>query len=58
MATDYCVKFTALDSISEGFNTYIIKDAVKGVNINDDDSKNSIKEMKKRGINIITSKNI
>ena len=39
LATDYCVKFTALDSVKEGFRTFVIKDAVRGVNINKDDSK-------------------
>ena len=39
LATDYCVKFTAFDSAKEGFKTFVIKDAVRGVNINKDDSK-------------------
>lgn len=56
LAIDYCVKFTALDSLSEGFDTYIIKDAVRGVNINKDDSKIALKEMKDKGIKIIISK--
>ena len=56
LATDYCVKFTALDSAKEGFKTYVIKDAVKGVNVQKDDSKNAFNEMKQVGIRIITSK--
>lgn len=58
LATDFCVKFTALDSAKEGFKTLVIKDAVRGVNINKDDSKNSFKEMKENGVKIITSKSI
>ncbi len=58
LATDYCVKFTAFDSVKEGFKTVVIKDAVKGVNINKDDSRNSFKEMKEKRIKIITSKSI
>jgi nicotinamidase/pyrazinamidase len=58
LATDYCVKFTALDSAKEGFKTYVIKDAVRGVNITKDDSKKSFKEMKESGVKIITSKSI
>ena len=58
LATDYCVKFTALDSVKEGFKTYVIKDAVRGVNVSKDDSKKAIVEMKEKGIKIITSKRI
>src|SRR5579871_1082201 len=32
LATDYCVKFTALDSVQAGFKTYFIADASRGVN--------------------------
>ncbi|PID61408.1 MAG: nicotinamidase/pyrazinamidase [Ignavibacteriae bacterium] len=56
LATDYCVKFTALDSVSEGFKTYLFKDAVKGVNVKKDDSKKAIDEMRTAGVKIITSK--
>ena len=53
LATDYCVKFTALDSEKEGFKTFVIKDAVKGVNINKDDSEKAFAEMKENGIRIV-----
>lgn len=31
LATDYCVHFTALDAAREGFQVYVIEDAVRGV---------------------------
>lgn len=31
LAADYCVKYTALDSVAEGFKTYVVRDATKGV---------------------------
>jgi nicotinamidase/pyrazinamidase len=31
LAADYCVYFTALDSIQEGFKTFIIEDATKAI---------------------------
>ncbi len=58
LATDYCVKFTALDSVKEGFETFILKDAVRGVNVNKEDSKKAFIEMRKNGIKIITSRKI
>lgn len=58
LATDYCVKFTALDAAQFGFKTFLIKDASRGVNLHADDVKNSIAEMKRAGIEIIQSSDI
>lgn len=33
LATDYCVKFSALDAVREGFVTYVIEDGCRGVNL-------------------------
>jgi nicotinamidase/pyrazinamidase len=55
LAADYCVKFTAFDSVEEGFKTYVIKDATRGVNVKKDDSKRAFSEMKKKGIKVINS---
>ncbi len=53
LATDYCVKFTALDSTKEGFNTYLIKDGCRGVNLIEGDVDKAIEEMKLAGVIII-----
>ena len=53
LATDYCVKFTALDAVKLGFKTSLIIDACRGVNIQKDDSDKAVQEMKLKGINII-----
>ena len=55
LATDYCVKFTALDAVGLGFKTSLIIDACRGVNIQRDDSDKAVQEMKLKGINIIKS---
>lgn len=34
LATDYCVKSTVLDALSNGFDTYFLADAAKGVEVN------------------------
>ena len=51
LATDYCVKFTALDSVKSGFKTYFIEDISKGVN--PISVASSIEEMKSVGVSII-----
>jgi len=58
LATDYCVKFTVLDGISEGFKTYLIADATKGVNIHKEDSDLAIQHMETAGAQIIFSKSL
>lgn len=51
LATDYCVKFTAFDACALGFWTYVITDGVTGL----DDAEDALKEMKEKGIELITS---
>jgi nicotinamidase/pyrazinamidase len=55
LATDYCVKYSALDSTSLGIRTSVIEDACRGVNLRPDDSKTAIAEMRKAGAFIINS---
>lgn len=55
LATDYCVKFTVLDALKFGFNTYLIQDGCRGVNMNPDDSYKAIEEIKKEGVTIVNS---
>ena len=45
IATDYCVKYSAIDALKVGFNVKLLIDAIKGVDVNPGDSKQAIKEM-------------
>ncbi|WP_456325069.1 bifunctional nicotinamidase/pyrazinamidase [Desulfonauticus submarinus] len=58
LATDYCVKFTALDGVDLGYETYVIIDGCRAVNINPQDEEKAIQEMKARGVKIITREQI
>lgn len=55
LATDYCVKASALDAITLGFNTFVIEDAVKGLEVNQGDVDRSKEEMKASGVRLIHS---
>jgi nicotinamidase/pyrazinamidase len=55
LATDYCVKFTALDARMLGFNTFLIEDASRGVNVKPGDVAAAVEECKQTGVHIITS---
>lgn len=50
LALDYCVKFTALDAVSEGFQTKLYLDGTRAVNINQNDGENAVNELKKAGV--------
>ncbi|MEY4927121.1 MAG: nicotinamidase [Bacteroidota bacterium] len=58
LATDYCVKFTALDAVFLGFNTFLIEDACRGVNLQKNDVTDAIKAMCEKGVHIIQSHEI
>lgn len=55
LATDYCVKFTALDAAQMGFKTHLIEDASRGVNLRPDDVKKAVAEMRQAGVAVIQS---
>lgn len=58
LATDYCVKYTVLDAISEGFETYLVEDATRGVNILPEDSQKAVQEMVQAGARVIHSESM
>jgi nicotinamidase/pyrazinamidase len=56
LATDYCVKFSALDALAMGFRTHVIEDACRGVNLTSNDVKDALAEMKFAGVQIVRSR--
>jgi len=55
LATDYCVKFTALDSVALGFDTRLVLDGCRGVNLDPADSDKAVQEMQDAGVQVVTS---
>jgi len=55
VATDYCVKFTALDAASEGFDTSLIVDGCAGVDMNPGDVRAAVTEMQDAGVAVVKS---
>ncbi len=49
LATDYCVRESVLDGLSEGFQVMLVSDAVRGVDVNPGDSRRAMDEMVRRG---------
>jgi nicotinamidase/pyrazinamidase len=55
LATDYCVKFTALDALQLGFRTTVVRDACRGVEVNPGDTERALAEMAGSGARIVES---
>jgi nicotinamidase/pyrazinamidase len=53
LATDYCVKFTVLDALAEGFQVRVIQSACRGVNLNPGDVEQALHEMQTAGALLI-----
>ena len=51
IATDYCVKATAIDAISSGYKVLLILDLCRGVS--HETSQKSVEEMKSKGVRIL-----
>ncbi len=58
LATDYCVKHTALDALSLGFKTWVVEDACRGVNLQPYDAPHALQAMNKAGIKIVSSRHL
>lgn len=58
LATDYCVKYSALDGLALGFHVYVITDACRGVNSLVEDSKDALALMGQGGATLISYKDL
>ena len=58
LATDYCVKYSVLDALNLGYEVFLVEDAIKGVNLSENDSQNAINEMTTSGAKLIKSSDI
>ena len=54
LATDYCVRASALDALKEGLEVVVLLDAVRGVNLQAGDSERAIAELRSAGAETAT----
>lgn len=52
LATDYCVKATALDAVRLGFEVTLLHEAVAAVNLEPDDGDRALAEMAEAGVEL------
>lgn len=53
LATDYCVKETAIDSVRKGFQTTVLTDAIRAVNLDPDDGSKALQAMSSEGAELV-----
>jgi nicotinamidase/pyrazinamidase len=56
LATDYCVKATALDAARLGYDTTLLTDAVAAVNLAPGDGEAALQELREAGVTLHTSR--
>ncbi|MCK5879622.1 MAG: isochorismatase family protein [Holophagae bacterium] len=55
LATDYCVKATALDAVKHGFHVTVLTDCIRAVNLHANDGESALSEMTAAGVHLSTS---
>ena len=55
LATDYCVRWTALDALSLGFGTTVVSDACRGVELQAGDCARALEEVRAAGGRVAVS---
>jgi nicotinamidase/pyrazinamidase len=58
LATDYCVKYSALDAVELGFRTCVVEDGCRGVDLQPGDSERALDEMREAGVEVIHSREV
>ena len=58
LATDYCVKATALEAAAHGYETIVLTDAVAAVNLKCTDEADALREMAAGGVRFATTEQL
>ncbi|MEK6278660.1 MAG: nicotinamidase [Actinomycetota bacterium] len=58
LATDYCVRASAIDACREGFDVTLVSDAVRAVEVDPGDGERAVEEMRAAGAKVATSEQI
>lgn len=58
LATDYCVRATTMDALRLGYETSVVTDGVRAVNVQPDDGSRALAEMRQQGARLVTSQSL
>jgi nicotinamidase/pyrazinamidase len=58
LATDYCVRASAIDACREGFDTTVVTDAIRAVEVHPGDGERALEDMREAGARLATSREL
>jgi len=58
LATDYCVLSTALDAVRLGFETFVVREAVRAVNLQPNDEAQAFDKMRAAGVYLLSMSDV
>jgi nicotinamidase/pyrazinamidase len=58
LATDYCVRASTIDACREGFDTTVVTDAIRAVDVKPGDGERALEDMKEAGAKLATSREL
>jgi nicotinamidase/pyrazinamidase len=58
LATDYCVRASAIDACREGLDTTVVTDAIRPVEVEPGDGERALQDMKRAGAKLATSREL
>jgi nicotinamidase/pyrazinamidase len=58
LATDYCVRASAIDACHEGFDVTVVEDAIRPVEVEPGDGERALADMKRAGARIASSEQL
>ncbi|HOW58578.1 MAG TPA: isochorismatase family protein [Candidatus Omnitrophota bacterium] len=58
LTTEYCVQATAIDAVREGFEVFVIRDAVRAVRHNREEVRKIFESLQKTGVQLIDFKDL
>lgn len=53
LATDYCVRASVLGALERGFEVLVLRDAIRGVDVQPGDSERALAEMQQKGARLV-----
>src|SRR5262245_46642158 len=54
LATDYCVRASAIDACRDGFKTSVVTDAIRAVEVEPGDGERALEEMRAAGASLVS----
>ena len=58
LASDYCVKFSALDAVSVGLRTVVVEEGCRGIDLSPGDVARAWDEMRSAGVRIVSGASV